>query len=404
MATPRLFVSSTCYDLQEIRFQLRYFIREFGYDAVMSDFDDIFYNYESHVQDSCLEEISKCQLFILVVGNNYGSIYHQDKQENKIPDSVTLREFRKALEVKVYKHIFINKYVDYDYKNYKRALNKDTSIYFTENNVPDSDVESVKITIKTEFDKTYHFPYDSYKYVFYFLDIINDLKENNAINVFETFADIKDTLRKQWAGFMYESLTRKDKAVNVLIQPLETKIDKIEKSLSKLIESKTESTDNKLTFDLSSLNREVNLEKLETIQDKIQQVLSDIRLHIYWSDDDGEPNATQRIYFDKKFTPEMTKMWLDTLKDLIQSFKWSKEVHAETVFKGFPLSKINKWHYEIPYKVLFELYTLYNSLEEDDKNGFLNTVSQELNKNYDKPSLSTKAPEPPPDAVDDLPF
>lgn len=399
MATPRLFVSSTCYDLQEIRFQLRNFIREFGYDAVMSDFDDIFYNYESHVQDSCLDEISKCQLFILVVGNNYGSIYHQDKQDNKIPDSVTLREFRKALEVKVYKHIFINKFVDYDYKNYKRALDKATLKYFQENNVPDAEIETARTTIKTDFDEVYHFPYESYKYVFYFLDIIHDLKENNAINGFETFADIKETLRKQWAGFMYESLTRKDKAVNILIQPLENKIDKIEKSLSKLIESKTESGDNKLTFDISSLVRETNLENLEAVQDKIQQLLFDIRFNTQWTDD-GDEHTTQRIYFDKRFTNDMTKNWLETLKDLVQGFKWSKEIHAETVFKGFPLSKYNKWHYEIPYKVLFELYTLYNSLETNDQAVFVNTVSQELNKNYDKPTPPPKPQAP----VDDLPF
>lgn len=399
MATPRLFVSSTCYDLQEIRFQLRNFIQEFGYDTAMSEFDDIFYSYESHVQDSCLDEISKCQLFILVVGNNYGSIYHQDKQENKIPDSVTLKEFRKALEVRVYKHIFINKYVDYDYKNYKRALDKQTLKYFQENDVPDEDIDVVRRSIKADFDKLYHFPYESYRYVFYFLDIIHDLKENNAINVFETFADIKDTLRKQWAGFMYESLTRKDKAVNVLIQPLEQKIDKIEKSLSKLIESKTESAGNKLTFDISTLSREINLESLEEIQDKFHQLLFDIRFNTIWNDD-GEGHTSQRVYFDKLFTSEMTQAWLATLSDLVQSFKWSKEINAETVFQGFPLSKIHKWYSAIPYKTLFELHTLYKSLEATDKMQFINTVAQELNKNYDKPSPNPKAQE----SIDDLPF
>lgn len=272
MATPRIFVSSTCYDLQEIRFQLRYFINEFGYDAVMSDFDDIFYSYETHVQDSCLEEISKCQLFILVVGNNYGSFYHQDKQESKIPDSVTLKEFRKALEVKIYKHIFINRYVDYDYKNYKRALEKETLIYFQKNDVKNEDIEEAKNTIKIKFDSNYHFPYDSYKYVFYFIDIIYDLKENNAINTFESFADVKDNLKKQWAGFMYESLTRKDKVANALIQPLETKLDKIDKNITKLFESKTVDN-NKLSFDLNSLIRETNIENLEEIKDKIQELL-----------------------------------------------------------------------------------------------------------------------------------
>ena len=44
MAIPRIFISATCYDLQEIRFQLRRFIQEVGCDPVMSEFGDIFYD------------------------------------------------------------------------------------------------------------------------------------------------------------------------------------------------------------------------------------------------------------------------------------------------------------------------------------------------------------------------
>lgn len=395
MATPRIFVSSTCYDLQEIRFQLRNFITDFGYDAVMSEFDDIFYGYDKHVQDSCLDEIGKCQLFVLVIGNNYGSFYHQEKQELKIPDSVTLREFKRALETKIPKHIFVNKYVDYDYKNYKRALDKKILNHFQKNDIPDEKTAEVKAEIKTEFDTTYHFNYESYKYVFYFLEIVYEQKENNAINTFETFIDIKDSLRKQWAGFMYESLTRKEKNVTSIIQPIETKIDKIEKSISKLIESKTVDNGNKLSFDLAALSRENDLENLESIQNKINQILYDIRYYEYWTDD-GVEHSGQRIYFDKRFTNQQAKAWLDSLKILTQSFKWSKLIHAQTVFNNFPLSKWNKWHYEISYKTLFELYSIYNSLAEADKENLTNTVAEELNKNYEKP--------PTPKIEDDLPF
>jgi len=87
---------------------------------------------------------------------------------------------------------------------------------------------------------------------------------------------------------------------------------------------------------------------------------------------------------------------------LLQSFKWSKQIHSETVFKEFPLSKYNKFHHEIPYKTLFELFTLYNSLEQDDKLRLVNTVCQELNKNYDKPALPSKVQMQ--EAIDDLPF
>lgn len=392
MAVPRLFVSSTCYDLQEIRFQLRNFIRDFGYDAVMSEFDDIFYNYETHVQDSCLEEINKCQLFILVVGNNYGSFYHQDR-ENNIPDSVTLREFKRALEIKIHKHIFINKYVEYDYKNYKRALDKVILKHFQENNVPTEDVEDIKNSIKVSFDERYHFPYDSYKFVFYFLDIIHEMKDGNAINTFESFTDIKDTLRKQWAGFMYESLTKKEK-VSTIIQPLESKIDRIEKSISKLFENKTSETDSKVTFDISSLTREANLDNLTKMQEEIESLLSDVINYVFYDFDEGFPSTGRRVTFNGKFTNDMSKRWLENLKSITQSFKWSKEVSVVDLFKGFPLTKYSRNNSKVSYKTLFELYTLYNSFEEEDKNNLVNTITHYLNINYEAPVETPK----------DLPF
>lgn len=364
----------------------------------MSEFDDIFYSYETHVQDSCIEEINKCQLFILVVGNNYGSFYHQDKEESIIPDSVTLKEFRRALDVKIHKHIFINKYVEYDYKNYKRALDKITLKHFQENNISNEETDNIRISIKKNFDEQYHFPYESYKYVFYFLDIIHEIKEGNAICTFESFSDIKDNLRKQWAGFMYESLTKKDKLSTTIIQPLETKIDRIEKSISKLFENKTNQSDDKITFDLSSLTRETNIENLEKLQEEIQILLNDVTHYKYFDYDERYEHSSRRMAFDKLFTFEMAKNWLEYLKPLTQSFKWSKEISVTNIFKGFPLSKYNKNNFEISYKTIFELFTLYNSLGDDDKNNLVNTVCQHLNYNFEKPVKSAII-EP-----EDLPF
>lgn len=68
MAVPRVFISSTCYDLQEIRFQLRRFIQDIGYEPVMSEFGDIFYDLGDHVQDACKEEINRSNIFVLVIG------------------------------------------------------------------------------------------------------------------------------------------------------------------------------------------------------------------------------------------------------------------------------------------------------------------------------------------------
>lgn len=52
MATPRIIVSSTCYDIQEIRFQLKTYIHDYRYESVLSEFDNISLDYEKHIQDS----------------------------------------------------------------------------------------------------------------------------------------------------------------------------------------------------------------------------------------------------------------------------------------------------------------------------------------------------------------
>lgn len=133
MATPRVFISSTCYDLQEIRFQLRAFILSMGYDPVMSDFGDIFYEIGEHVQDSCCHEIERCNMFILVIGNSYGSLYHSQAIGQNYPDSITLQEFRKALEIRIPKFILVNRFVQHDYENYLRSLDEKYSDYFLKN-------------------------------------------------------------------------------------------------------------------------------------------------------------------------------------------------------------------------------------------------------------------------------
>jgi len=130
VAIPRVFVSSTCIDFQETRRQLRQFIQEYGFEPVMSEFNDIFYDFNAHVQDACKTEIDRCNLFILIVGNQYGSIYYRETSTKQSPDSVTLQEFKKALEVQIPKHIFIDKFVKHDYDNYSRArAEKYTSPY-----------------------------------------------------------------------------------------------------------------------------------------------------------------------------------------------------------------------------------------------------------------------------------
>ena len=73
MATPRVFISSTCYDLRYIRENLKYFVRTLGYDPILSEEGSVFYNPQLDTQDSCLAEVPNAQLFVLLIGGRHGT-------------------------------------------------------------------------------------------------------------------------------------------------------------------------------------------------------------------------------------------------------------------------------------------------------------------------------------------
>jgi hypothetical protein len=57
MAKPRIFVSSTYYDLRHIRDRLEVFIDTFGYDPVLFESGDIPFRHDVPLDESCYAEI-----------------------------------------------------------------------------------------------------------------------------------------------------------------------------------------------------------------------------------------------------------------------------------------------------------------------------------------------------------
>lgn len=359
MAVPRVFISSTCQDIKEIRFQLRQFIEEMGFVPVMSEYGDIFYNLDKHVQDACKEEILRSNLFILIVGNNYGNLYHRHGVDVAIPDSVTLHEFRKALEVGIPKFIFVNNYVQHDFDNYRKVLDRQVKQYFSEINVADEDIEKTLRQIKERFDLTYPFSEDSYRYVFYFLDIIYNLDINNAVFPFESFEEIRDKLRKQWAGFFYDALTKERTIAIEKVEQLGKRLDKIERHLRTLAESSEASQDNsKITVDIKKLASEFNFDDLEKMQEKISEIISTI---LYDWDRYGDSfEGRPRFTLLEPFNPDIASTWLSSLNGIIQNYKWSKYIPITEILKG----KYKYWkdRGDVPYKSLFELCGIFNGL------------------------------------------
>lgn len=399
MAQPRVFISSTCYDLQEIRFQLRSFIDDFGFLPVMSEFGDIFYDYQKHTHESCKDEIEKSQLFLLIIGNNYGSIYYKKNEISRVPDSVTLQEYRKAIEVDIYKHIFVNKFVDYDYKNYQKALSRFLANKIEKKDLDDSKIDDEITSLKNDFNSKYPFPQDSYRYIFNFLDIIYSLKTNNAIITYESFEDIKDSLRKQWAGFMYDAIT-KSKTVPVnLVEKIGEKIERVENQIKLLAEGQIshENGNTKITFDISRLTHELNIEEFSKIKDEIHSKIHELL--------EGEYRVFEshpRIKFREKVNEENIKKWLNTLEKIVNKYKWAKTINTDTVFNEIGVNYVYYTSFQdIPYEVVLSFYSLClnakNNLVEGDFDGLIVLICDKFNNYYE--------PEPKKaDEGSDLPF
>jgi hypothetical protein len=376
LAAPRVFLSSTCYDLLEIRHNLRNFIQEFNYEPVMSEFGDIFYEYDAHVQDACLKEIEKCQLFVLVIGNNYGSVYHKTHPTKEVAESVTLKEFTKSISVNIPKHIFINRFVHYDYQNYRRILDNKMKEYFDSTEVADKDVVSHKQRIRKEFDAGYHFPQNSYKYIFHFLDAIHSLKINNAIFPFETVDDIKLALKKQWAGYMYEKLTdsrleRIEQAQKERLDDISSRITSIEKMLQNLFSQAHPTNQGELSFDIGRYINSFAYDNFDTVKDLLTHCLEDVM---------KDENYIWRCSIREPLTYEMVNQWLLNLDNLVKKFKWSKTIPLSEIFSNIEIEESRSNPDNVDYDSLLKLNGLFVSMPSEERESFVNSVKLYLDQ------------------------
>lgn len=71
---PTVFVSSTCYDLKQIRRDIKEFIEEgYGFEAMLSEFDSFPVDPCVGTFENCLNNVDTyADIFILIVGNRYG--------------------------------------------------------------------------------------------------------------------------------------------------------------------------------------------------------------------------------------------------------------------------------------------------------------------------------------------
>lgn len=203
MAELRVFVSSTCYDLSLLRSQLRTFIKNIGYEPIMSDYEDVIYDPRIHTHTSCVDEVKNCDILILIIGSRFGGKANTEslnkinfevlKNESDNVDtlkekgclSVTQLEVLKAIENSIPVYTFIDKQVWHDHALYEK--NKDSEI-----------IEKI---IFPSIEKQ-----DTAKYIFNFINFVRLRTKGNNIFMFEKGLDIEEILKKQWSGYFQRLL------------------------------------------------------------------------------------------------------------------------------------------------------------------------------------------------------
>ena len=209
MAIPKVFVSSTCYDLEEERAQLVRFIQSYGFHPILSDYSDVFYSPDEHTHESCVQEVAHCDLFILIISGRFGGEYIKGEGE-----SITQAEYNKARDLKIPIFCFVKSDV----------LN--AQLYYKENTKTLSKEFAEKIIYPSVHKQSDAVP------IFSFIHAVQRSKGNNAIEAYNSFSDIENHLRKQWAGLFYNLLDKRKN--NSTVEHISTILEKMSGSSAKL--------------------------------------------------------------------------------------------------------------------------------------------------------------------------
>lgn len=174
MAVPRVFISSTYYDLKQARNNIGDFIKSLGYEPIMHERSGVAYTQTEPLEIDCYHELASCDIVVCIIGNHFGS----KSLENDL--SITMNEINTAIKNKKKVYIFIANDVFIENRTYEQ--NKDTGTFKS------AYTDDIKIH-----------------------EYISELKSNNKIHViesFETTEQIIRTLKLQFAGLFQNLLAR----------------------------------------------------------------------------------------------------------------------------------------------------------------------------------------------------
>lgn len=166
MSKPRIFISSTCYDLNDARSELTNFLNTYNFEVLNSQLKNFGVSPGLHSHTVCLEQVNYADFFILIIGKRRGGTYIGTEQ------SITNEEYKLAVKRGIPIMVFVDKVVETIMPMYKKSPTADMSNY----------VDDVRI--------------------FHFVEYIKSSSSNNWIFPYENVNDIKDTVVAQLSFYL----------------------------------------------------------------------------------------------------------------------------------------------------------------------------------------------------------
>lgn len=187
MARVNIFVSSTCYDLSQIRDDLKRCIIELGHNPILSELKDFPVDPMKSNSENCINAINnEADIFVLIIGDRYGSLLETGK-------SITNTEFIAALSKGIPIYTF--------------SLKKMTTILPLWENNPNADYSNI-----VDNNKVFEF--------------LSDVRKKRGLwnFEFERAQDIAEILKAQLSNLFHDALVVKRKIEDSEISELYAKI------------------------------------------------------------------------------------------------------------------------------------------------------------------------------------
>src|SRR5258706_13755541 len=252
---PSVFVSSTCYELNQVRADMKRFLEIMGLDPILSETPSFPVNPQTSPVENCLQAVKeRADIFVLIVGARYGS-------QNESGKSITNLEYLEAKAKGVPVYVFVLKQI----LNVLPVWKKN----------PQANYEGTVDTPK----------------LFEFVDVLRNSKDHWVFE-FEEAQHIMDTLCRQLAYLFMEGLILREKVKDLRLSPALTELSG--KCLKLMLERPTGweysffstvlademNADQELKWDLQyglKITHIHGLDDLLTMYNWIQQKLSDMQ-------------------------------------------------------------------------------------------------------------------------------